>query len=118
MNNSKTMIQALRVLAEEIQSGDGVANACVSDAADMIEMLSAKNEFLEAFLTDRKKRIEALESKNIFVGFTNGHQIHNAKESEGLFYPDTDNECYIPLYMLAIHEHRLGLHKQGESNDD
>lgn len=37
----KTMIQALRVLASEIQSEDGVANACISDAADLIEKQEA-----------------------------------------------------------------------------
>ena len=43
----------------------------------------------------------------IFVGYTNGHQVAYAKESEGVFYPDTDNECYIPLYMLKTHAHRI-----------
>ena len=37
MTNTETMIKALRVLSEDIQSGDGVANACVADAANMIE---------------------------------------------------------------------------------
>ena len=40
MNEIKTMIEALRILSHYIQSGDGVANACVSDAANMIESLS------------------------------------------------------------------------------
>lgn len=43
----------------------------------------------------------------IFVGYTNGYQILYASESEGLFYNNTENECYIPLYMLRVHEHRL-----------
>ena len=40
MNEIKTMIEALRILSHDIQSGDGVANACVADAANMIESLS------------------------------------------------------------------------------
>ncbi len=33
------LISALRILAEEIQSEDGVANACIAEAADRIEEL-------------------------------------------------------------------------------
>ena len=46
----------------------------------------------------------------IFVGYTNGYQILYASESsggEGAFYSNTENECYIPLYMLKTHAHRL-----------
>ncbi len=43
----------------------------------------------------------------LHVGFTNGDQIKYAKTDEGSFYPDTDGNCYIPLYMLKIHEHRI-----------
>lgn len=44
------------------------------------------------------------------VGFTNGHQISYANEDnggEGAFYFNTENECYIPLYMLKAHLHRI-----------
>ena len=40
--NSKTLIKALRILSEDIQSDDGVANACIAEAADRIEELEAK----------------------------------------------------------------------------
>ena len=46
----------------------------------------------------------------IFVGYTNGRQILYATEresGEGSFYCDTDNDCYIPLYMLKCHAHRI-----------
>lgn len=45
-----------------------------------------------------------------FVGFTNGSQISYANEDnggEGAFYFNTENECYIPLYMLKTHLHRI-----------
>ncbi len=42
MGNVKTMIKALRALSSDMQSGDGAANACISDAADMIVELSAQ----------------------------------------------------------------------------
>ena len=43
----------------------------------------------------------------IHVGFTNGDQVKCAKVEEGAFYPDTSGNCYIPLYMLKSHEHRI-----------
>jgi hypothetical protein len=39
---SKTLIKALRILSEDVQSDDGVANACIAEAADRIEELEAK----------------------------------------------------------------------------
>lgn len=42
-----------------------------------------------------------------FVGYTNGAQVLFASEEEGSFYSNTENECFIPLYMLKTHEHRL-----------
>lgn len=37
----ETMIKALNVLANEIESPDGVANACIAEAASMIEEMNA-----------------------------------------------------------------------------
>ena len=49
-----------------------------------------------------------LESKQVvFVGYTNGDQIESSKKDSGCFYPETDGECYIPVYMLKIHKHRI-----------
>lgn len=53
-------------------------------------------------------------SELIFVGYTNGSQIKYAEECEGAFYPNTYNECYIPLYMLKTHQHRI----ESTSNGD
>jgi hypothetical protein len=35
------MIAAMRILARDIQSGDGVANAAIAEAADRLEKLDA-----------------------------------------------------------------------------
>lgn len=47
-STTETLIKALRILAEDIQSDDGVANACIAEAADRLEELSneikARNE--------------------------------------------------------------------------
>ena len=39
MTDTATLIAALRILAREIQSDDGVANSCIAEAADRIEQL-------------------------------------------------------------------------------
>ena len=36
-SSTETIIQALRILSQEIQSGDGVANACLAEAADRLQ---------------------------------------------------------------------------------
>lgn len=41
-SNTDTLISALRILAEDIQSSDGVANAVVTEAADRLEELEAQ----------------------------------------------------------------------------
>ena len=51
-----------------------------------------------------------LHDELIFVGYTNGYQILYGAASEGgegSFYSDTENDSYIPLYMLKTHAHRL-----------
>ncbi len=40
--DDKTLIEALRILARDIQSDDGIANAAIAEAADRIEELNAK----------------------------------------------------------------------------
>jgi len=37
--DTTTLIKAMRVLAQDIQSGDGVANAAIAEAADRLEIL-------------------------------------------------------------------------------
>ena len=41
-SKTETIVGALRVLANDIQSGDGVANAAIAEAADRIEELCAE----------------------------------------------------------------------------
>lgn len=42
-SSTETIIKALRILAADIQSGDGVANAAIAEAADRLEELSQDN---------------------------------------------------------------------------
>lgn len=63
-------------------------------------------------LEDQVKQLsnDLQQQKLIHIGFTNEHQVIYATEdkTEAAFYPDSDNECYIPVYMLAVHTHRVG----------
>jgi len=44
-SKTETIISALRVLANDIQSGDGVANAAIAEAADRMEELCSELSF-------------------------------------------------------------------------
>lgn len=37
--DTQTLIDAMRILARDIESGDGIANACIAEAADRLEEL-------------------------------------------------------------------------------
>lgn len=63
-------------------------------------------------LAELEAELKTHKDKLVHVGYTNPHQVKYAKDESGLFYPDTENECYIPLYMLKQHEHRLYLGEQ------
>lgn len=86
-------------------------NETVEDALKIAA--KAKNEGLLGLypkaLQTLAEHIEAMKDQNelFFVGYTNGAQVLSASEDEGSFYSDTENECFIPLYMLKTHEHRL-----------
>ena len=43
-SSTETLIAALRVLARDVQSDDGVANACLREAADRMEEMQRQLE--------------------------------------------------------------------------
>lgn len=45
--NDQTLIEALRILANDIQSDDGVANACIAEGANRLRELKARIAKLE-----------------------------------------------------------------------
>ncbi|WP_373092511.1 hypothetical protein [Zhongshania sp.] len=48
------------------------------------------------------------ESELVHIGYTNGAQVLYCVTGEsGSFYPDTENDTCIPVYMLRTHAHRL-----------
>lgn len=63
MTETKTIIEALRVLARDIQSGDGVANAAIAEAADRLEKQQRR-------IRNQRREIEALQKdKKLLDGF-------------------------------------------------
>ncbi len=48
------------------------------------------------------------ESELVHIGYTNGAQVlYCVTDESGSFYPDTENDTCIPVYMLRTHAHRL-----------
>ena len=57
-----------------------------------------------------------MEPDYIHVGYTNGANIKLLHETDyGAMYSNTDQNCYIPLYMHRSHLHRVEL--TGGDND-
>ncbi len=54
---------------------------------------------------------DEVQDELIFVGYTNGAQVLYANKEQyggqGAFFKTSEHECYIPLYMLKKHVHRL-----------
>ena len=48
MTDTSTLIEALRVLARDIDSEDGVANACIAEAAERLEGYAERLSELES----------------------------------------------------------------------
>jgi hypothetical protein len=59
-SSDQTLIAAMRVLAAEIQSGDGVANAAIQEAAERLQaMHDAITTIRDAVLHERHQLAEA-----------------------------------------------------------
>jgi len=68
MNNERnstvdTLVSALRILSVEIQSGDGVANAAISEAAERLALLQVAN----AAMSEAAERLALLQEKSVAV---------------------------------------------------
>jgi chromosome segregation ATPase len=59
MTETKTIVQELRILARDIQSQDGVANAAIAEAADRLEKqqrrIRNQRREIEALAKDKKR---------------------------------------------------------------
>lgn len=60
-SSTETLIAAMRILARDIQSGDGVANAAIAEAADRLEELHADHFRDAKKMVEQQARIAELE---------------------------------------------------------
>ena len=61
MNSStKTLVESLRILARDIQSDDGVANAAIAEAADRLELLESCNADLARIAKERNEALKQI----------------------------------------------------------
>ena len=56
-SSTETIIEAMRILVDVIQSGDGVANAAIFEAAERLEELSSENTKLRAIFPEILKSL-------------------------------------------------------------
>jgi ribosomal protein L37E len=75
-SSTETLVAAMRVLARDIESGDGVANAAISEAAERLEELHADHvPGVGKMVTDRQMAIDCTKCVN------RGRAIPGADES-------------------------------------
>ena len=63
-SSTTTLISALRILARDIKSDDGVANAAIAEAADRLEELSRENARLQMELNASREDAEFRHEQN------------------------------------------------------
>jgi hypothetical protein len=64
--DTQTIIAAMRILAEDIQSNDGVASGAIAEAADRLEELQGTINDVLAMCENAKKK--AMEAHSPFFG--------------------------------------------------
>lgn len=83
--DDETLISAMRTLARDIQSADGVANAAIAEAADRIaEYMDAMETIRDAVLNERFQMAEAGFSNdqvNAVLGIIDDHNPRVWKDS-------------------------------------
>jgi hypothetical protein len=74
-----TLISALRILARDIQSGDGVANACLMEAAARLEELVEERRWVSVGerLPEDEEWVDVAGDWGDFVGWYDSVKWHN-----------------------------------------
>lgn len=80
----------------------------IARLSNQVVDLQAERDALVAQVKELKGELR--QEKLIHIGFTNESQVQYVTEDkeEGAFYPNSDHGCYIPVYMLNVHAHRVG----------
>ena len=112
MNQSNpTLAKRIAELERQLSSTkDLLESSMLSEATakQYAEEVNKQNAALAAQVKELKSELR--QEKLIHIGFTNESQVQYVTEDkeEGAFYPNSDNGCYIPVYMLNVHAHRVG----------
>lgn len=67
MSDTETLIKALRILSEEIQTDDGVANACLREAADRLGKKHLRVRKLKDFIRRYRYRMKGGEPMQRYI---------------------------------------------------
>lgn len=84
-----TLVEALRILARDIESGDGVANAAIAEAADMLDSLKKAIAYKNSQIELLKKRLDELTS-DLTDARIKEYAVNH--ESEPDFWHDADKK--------------------------
>lgn len=67
MSDTATLIKALRILSDEIESDDGVANQCLREAADRLGKKHLRVEQFKVFIRRYRYRIKGGEPMQKYI---------------------------------------------------
>lgn len=99
-SSTETLIKALEILAQEIQSPDGVANAAVGEAAERLRELSAERDALRV----QGEQLQA-ENKGLL---TANSKLCQTKDQQGYVNAlEAALDCLQFTALLELDEHDM-----------
>lgn len=119
MKNNETKINTIESKLLNVVNRIKTANKSVDFSNGKYEEIILDIESICSEIASNAALLKEVKYENLrHVGYTNGYQlaynINNHDEAAGLFYPDSDCGCIIPLYMLKDHDHRIATTTDGE----
>lgn len=120
-STTQTLIEALKILATDIQSEDGVANAAIYEAAERLEQLETDNyylneagEHLSALLLSNKPNINDIKIKHLIEL---AHNFRDTAESIGDI-PDGEISRKNFICFASILEYKANQLKKEVGHED
>lgn len=90
MSDTTTIIAAMRALAHDIESSDGIANAAIAEAADRLDQQAAEIERLQAELADASSCAKAWEQEMNRARADERQAMHYLEQIRKAVAPDAD----------------------------
>ena len=100
-----------RLLQHRLQNAERRIPQFIADISRLSnQVIDLQNERDGLVAEVRRTKNELRQKELIHIGYTNHAQVKYVTEGneEAAIFPDTEHECYIPVYMLNIHAHRVG----------